>query len=196
MTRRQVRGVLLAGLILVSLNPDRAAATWWVEPAVQTCQTFGISRFLAISIILTESGGEPYAIRVNRPFGKAQGKGRGPVLSGVEGMALFPRTYEAAARMAEAAVRITPNVDLGLMQVNYREWGRPLGLTPTQLLHPELNLLVGCAILKLALAEGGPVWQGIGRYHSPYPGRQRAYATKVAAWLKAFLPKSPRKEER
>lgn len=178
MTRSQAKGILLTGLILVS--PAQAASTWWVEPAVRTCQAFGVSRILAMSIILTESGGEPYAIRVNH--------GRG--------IALFPRTYEDAARMAEATVRITPNVDLGLMQVNYREWGRPLGLTPAQLLHPEVNLLVGCAILRLALAEGGPVWQGIGRYHSPHPERQRAYATKVAAWLKAFLPTSLPKEER
>jgi len=157
-----------AGLLILTGLAD---AAWWVRPAVQTCQRFGVPGALVVSIILAESGGEPYAIRVN------QGRG----------VAVFPRTYEAGARAAEVAVRFTPNVDLGLMQVNFREWGRPLGLTPAQLLRPDVNLLVGCAVLKQALETDGPAWQRVGRYHSPHPARQRAYAGRVAAWLRALL---------
>src|SRR5262249_53686439 len=35
------------------------------------------------------------------------------------------------------------DVDIGLMQINYRLWGRRLGLTREQLLDPRINLLAG-----------------------------------------------------
>lgn len=162
---------LVAGLVLLGSGPVQAAATWWIEPAMQTCRAWGVPPSLAMSVILAESGGQPYAIRVNAGGGRV----------------MVPRSREDAARMAEAAVRVTPNVDLGLMQVNYREWGKPLGLTPAQLVDPEVNLEVGCAVLKLALAAGGADWQRVGRYHSPDPVRQRLYAAKVAGWLQALL---------
>lgn len=168
--RRAAASLLLAGL-LVAGHAGVARATWWIDPAIETCGKAGVSPALAMSVILAESGGQPYAIRINA--GQAR--------------ALFPAAYEEASRLAEQAVRITPNVDLGLMQVNYREWGRPLGLTPAQLLDPVINVTVGCEILKLALAEGGAPWQRIGRYHSQNPERQRAYTVKVGAWLQALL---------
>jgi hypothetical protein len=38
-------------------------------------------------------------------------------------------------------------------------------------------------MLRQALEGGGSLWQQIGRYHSPVPTRQHAYAQKVFAWL-------------
>ena len=147
-----------------------AAPTWWVEPAMATCESLGVPGRLAVAIILTESGGQPYAIRVN------QGQGR----------AIFPTTYAAGVRAVDVARQATANLDLGLFQVNYCTWGPRLGLTPAQLLHPDVNLWAGCTVLREALAAGGAPWQQIGRYHSPTPARQRAYAHKVATWLTAL----------
>lgn len=169
--RRRAASVLVAGVVLLGAGPVHAAATWWIEPAIQTCRAWGVSATLAMSVILTESGGQPYAIRVNAGGGRV----------------MVPASREDAARMADAAIRVTPNVDLGLMQVNYREWGKPLGLTPAQLVDPEVNLEVGCAVLGLALTGEGTAWQRVGRYHSPDPIRQRLYAAKVAGWLRALL---------
>lgn len=179
MTLRSRAGgiALLAGLLVAS----PARATSWIDMAIDTCGKAGVSPALAMSVILAESGGQPYAIRVNA------GKGR----------ALFPTAYEEASRLAEQAVRVTSNVDLGLMQVNYREWGRPLGLTPAQLLQPATNVTVGCEILKYALAEGGAAWQRVGRYHSPHAERQEIYTAKVAAWLQAlFAPVAQARQDR
>ena len=38
-------------------------------------------------------------------------------------------------------------------------------------------------MLRQALEAGGPLWQQIGRYHSPLLARQQHYAQKVFAWL-------------
>jgi soluble lytic murein transglycosylase-like protein len=146
--------------------------TWWVQPARQTCEGMGVPGSLAVAVILTESGGQPYALRVN------QGRG----------VAVFPPTYAAGVRALQVALRVTTRLDLGLFQVHYPTWGPRLGLTAAQLLHPPVNLWAGCTILREALAAGGAPWQQIGRYHSPTPARQRAYARKVAVWLTKLPP--------
>ena len=81
--------------------------TWWVSPAMETCEALGVPGLLAVAVILTESRGQPYAIRVN------QGKGK----------VVFPTTYEAGAQAVTVALTRTSNMDLGLMQVNYATWG-------------------------------------------------------------------------
>jgi hypothetical protein len=106
-----------------------------VQPAIETCEALGVPGVLAVAVILTESGGHPYAVRVN------QGPGR----------AVFPPTYAAGVQAVARAVQTTPNTDIGLMQVNYQTWGPRLGLAPAQLLHPTVNLWAGCTVLRQAL---------------------------------------------
>jgi soluble lytic murein transglycosylase-like protein len=134
---------------------------------METCEALGVPGVLAVAVILTESRGQPYALRVN------QGNG----------YAVFPPTYAAGVQAVTRVLPRTRNVDLGLMQVNYATWGPRLGLTPAQLLHPTGNLWAGCTVLKQALATGGALWQQLGRYHSPTPARQYRYAQQVTAWL-------------
>jgi soluble lytic murein transglycosylase-like protein len=123
-----------------------------------------------VAVILTESRGQPYAIRVNQ--------GAGQVLS--------PATYEAGVQAVTAILPRTSNMDLGLMQVNYATWGSRLGLIPAQLLHPTVNLWAGCTVLQQALATDGVLWQQLGRYHSPTPARQYRYAQQVTTWLRVL----------
>ena len=161
-----------AGMVVVILGLWVAAAqatpsTWWVTPAMATCEALGVPGRLAVAVILTESRGQPYAIRVNQ----------GP------GQVLLPATYAAGVQAVTAILPRTPNMDLGLMQVNYATWGPRLGLTPSQLLHPTVNLWAGCTVLQQALATGGALWQQLGRYHSPTPARQYRYAQQVTTWL-------------
>ena len=99
---------------------------------------------------------------------------------------MFPATYEAGVQAVTATLPRTPNMDLGLMQVNYATWGPRLGLTPAQLLHPTVNLWAGCTVLQQALATGGALWQQLGRYHSPTPARQYRYAQQVTTWLRVL----------
>ena len=46
----------------------------------------------------------------------------------------------------------TTNVDIGLMQINWRFWGSRLGIAKTALLDPRINLLMGARILRDSLA--------------------------------------------
>jgi soluble lytic murein transglycosylase-like protein len=137
---------------------------------MQTCEALGVPGLLAVAVILTESRGQPYAVRINAGAG----------------VAVYPATYEAAQQATSVGLALTDNLDLGLMQVNYHYQGRPRGLSPAELLRPRTNLRVGCTVLKEALAGRGPAWQRIGRYHSGNPGRQRAYALRVTLWLEAL----------
>jgi hypothetical protein len=157
-------------------------------PTVAACQQVGVPASLALAIVATESGGHPYAIRVNTGRGTAS----------------FPATYATAVQIVTTAHQRTTNLDLGLFQVNYREvqrrsaawtqqgafgafWQQLHAVPPALLLAPPVNVLVGCVMLRQAFERGGPLWQQIGRYHSPAPPRQHAYARKVFAWL-ARLP--------
>jgi len=71
------------------------------------------------------------------------------------------------------------NVDIGLMQVNWGYWGNKFGLSKSELLDPQLNVLVGAKILEHCIRVGGSPWVGVGLYHSPQNFRQREYVEKV-----------------
>jgi hypothetical protein len=156
-------------LVFLLFQPDVSRATHlsWVGPAIETCEALGVPGVLALAVILTESLGQPYAVRINHGTGVSR----------------YPSTVQAAEQVTLAALTQTDNLDVGLMQVNYRHHGRRHGVTPTDLIHPQVNLRVGCTVLQEALVSGGSLWERIGRYHSPHPARQRAYAQRVRRWL-------------
>ena len=82
------------------------------------------------------------------------------------------------------ALALTDNVDIGLMQVNWRTWRKHalgLGLTPYDLLDPQTNLEMGCRILAGALSTRGSFEARLGRYHSWRRERGRWYARRVLA---------------
>ena len=179
--RRETLVVL--GLLLL-LAPWTRAEPLWRVTTVTACHQVGVPAALALAIVATESGGRPYAIRVNT--------GRGTTS--------FPATYAAAVQTLTTVPQRTTNVDLGLFQLNYREvqrrsvawtqqglfrafWQQLRGVAPASLLAPPVNALVGCVMLRQALEGGGSLWRQMGRYHSPMPTRQHAYAQKVFAWL-------------
>jgi hypothetical protein len=175
--------LLLLGFLLLPGERAQAEIPWRVT-TVTACQQVGVPAALALAIVATESGGRPYAIRVNSGRGTAH----------------FPATYAIAVQTVTAVHQHTTNLDLGLFQLNYREvqrrsaqvaqqgpwrafWQPLHGVAPAVLLAPAVNALVGCVMLRQALDAGGPLWQQIGRYHSPVPTRQHPYAQRVFAWL-------------
>ena len=143
--------------------------------ATRLCATQGVPSLLAAAVIHTESGARPYALRINA------GRGR----------SLYPRTRDEAIRVLRAIAPITRNIDIGLFQVNVGVWGAHFQVTAEQLLDPAVNLAIGCRILQRALRTRGPLWRRIGRYHAGDPGRQRAYARRVARWLARELRRLP-----
>ena len=175
--------LVVLGLLLLLASWTQAELPWRVT-TVAACHQVGVPAALALAVVATESGGRPYAIRVNT--------GRDA--------SYFPATYAAAVQTVSAMHQRTTNLDLGLFQVNYREvqrrsaawaqqgawrafWQPLRDVAPATLLAPPINALVGCVMLRQALEGGGARWQQIGRYHSPVPPRQHAYAQQVFAWL-------------
>jgi soluble lytic murein transglycosylase-like protein len=72
----------------------------------------------------------------------------------------------------------TNNVDIGLMQVNYKYWGKELKVSKEDLLKPDVNIAAGSAILANRIAKAGEFW-GVGHYHSYAPDKAKLYADMV-----------------
>lgn len=106
----------------------------------------------------------------------AQESGRWPWALNLDGVSLKPRTRDEAERILSQS---GDNTDIGLMQVNYRQWGRVAGLSKRELLDPWINIAVGTQILRLKMSEEEG-WPGVARYHSATPWRNILYASTVS----------------
>ena len=125
----EVVAVLLAGSLLAA--PARAG---WCPLSKRACGVEGLQSSVVEGIIMVESGGNPWALHV--------GVGKG--------YAFYPQSEGEARRYLAVSLALTDNVDIGLMQVNWRTWGktaRSHGLGPYDLLDPQTNLWMGCRIL-------------------------------------------------
>jgi len=140
----------------------------WCPLSRSACGIEGLSSRVVEGIIVVESGGHPWALHVN--LGK--------------GHSFYPRDRYEARRFLAVSLALTDNVDIGLMQVNWRTWGKTagdLGLSPYDLLDPRVNLGMGCRILAEAMATRGSFEARLGRYHSRQRERGRWYARRVLA---------------
>ena len=171
---RRVVAALLAGSLLAA--PARAG---WCPLNKPGCGIKGLQSSVVEGIIMVESGGNPWALHVG--IGK--------------GYAFYPQSEGEARRFLAVSLALTDNVDIGLMQVNWRTWGkaaRSHGLGPYDLLDPQTNLWMGCRILLEALATNGPFEARLGRYHSRRPERGRWYARRVLAAARELEGRSRR----
>ena len=147
-----------------------ATPTWagWCPLSRSACGIQGLPGSVVEGIIRVESGGNPWALRVG--IGK--------------GYSFYPKSRGEAWRLLTVALALTDNVDIGLMQVNWRTWRktlRGLGLNAHDLLDAQTNVKMGCRILRQALATAGSFEARLGRYHSLRPERGRWYARRVLA---------------
>lgn len=104
-----------------------------------------------------------------------------PYALNVRGKAYYCTSREQALRMLGEIE--TSNVDIGLLQVNYRLWGEPLGLQKEDLLDSKVCAIIGAMILTYNLQRHRDPWVAIGRYHSGNVNRMRIYQTKVSRGL-------------
>ena len=114
---------------------------------------------LLIAIVSAESGYHPWALNI-------------------KGHQVFCQSREEA----ESVLANTPtdDVDIGLMQVNWRFWGPRSGLgSKGELLDPRKNLEIGAAILKEGLGRGGPLWHRISNYHAGGEHERERYNQQV-----------------
>ena len=128
---------------------------------VHFSKLYGLNPYVVLAVIGQESGGNPYAIRVNGKHGKSY----------------IPDDYKEAVRIA---YRYGDNIDLGYMQVNYKWWGKRLGLSKWELLIPKVNIQAGCYILYLMLKKYGNYTEAVAHYHSSNYYRGMRYARSVA----------------
>jgi hypothetical protein len=117
----------------------------------------GIPVELLVAISHVESGFHPHAVNVS-------------------GESAFPSSQDEAVRLLRQS---GDNVDVGLMQINWKFWGNRFGLSKSELLDPQINVLVGAKILEHCIRLSGSWWIGVGLYHSPENFRQREYVQKV-----------------
>lgn len=122
----------------------------------------GISVNLLAAVAWAESKMMPYALNVG-------------------GKAYHCTSKEQALRMLREIK--TDNVDIGLLQVNYRLWGEPLGLRKEDLLDSKVCVVTGAMILTYNLQRHRDPWVAIGRYHSGNKKRMKAYQTRVSRGL-------------
>jgi soluble lytic murein transglycosylase-like protein len=143
-------------LLLLFLFPGQCwgfSADVFLRAAAAT----GIPVELLLAISHVESRFHPHAINIS-------------------GESFFPSSESEALRLL---LRSRSNVDIGLMQVNWGYWGDKFGLSKSELLDPQLNVLVGAKILEHCVRVSGSWWKGIALYHSSHDARQREYAQKV-----------------
>lgn len=167
---QNLRRLICAAVLAVAL-PAVAAA----EPATLRSLVEGAAARAAVApdlvsaIIWVESRGHPWALNIR-------------------GRAVWPRSLADAGGILS---RLThDDVDIGLMQVNWRTWGPALvrsGIRQADLLDPWTNLMVGSRILRWAQEEEAG-WGGVGRYHSATPWRKQQYAVTVARTWQALRP--------
>jgi soluble lytic murein transglycosylase-like protein len=146
--------------LLVLLAPAYASARGQVENIyLMAARNADVPPDLLIAIVGAESGYHPWALNV-------------------AGHQVFCQSREEAENVLASTP--TDDVDIGLMQINWRFWGARSGLaSKVELLDPRKNLEVGAAILKEGLGRGGSLWHRISNYHAGGDRERERYNQQV-----------------
>lgn len=157
-----IRKCLLCAMVLVAGVGLSPAEEDFLQVIVRSARAVKIRPSLVLALIYVESRGKPTALDFNLPHGVSVPK--------------FPPDVEAGLK--ELWAMPTNNVDIGLMQVNYKYWGKELKVSKQDLLKPDVNIAAGSAVLKNRIARDGEYW-GVGHYHSFTSDKARLYADMV-----------------
>jgi len=144
---------ILAMMLLFAMSPRIASATDEIDPYVAAANEAGVPLGVLVAIVGAESGYHPWALDI---FCRSRAEAEA-VLAGIT----------------------TTNVDIGLMQINWRFWGPRLGIAKSRLLDPRINLLTGARILRDGLNRNGSIWRRISNYHSGDTRERERYNRQV-----------------
>jgi soluble lytic murein transglycosylase-like protein len=167
------RGVLFTIVLVAGVAVSHAEEDF-LQVIVRSARAVQIRPSLVLAVIYVESRGKPTALDFNLPHGVSVPK--------------FPPDVEAGLK--ELWAMPTNNVDIGLMQVNYKYWGNELKVSKEDLLRPDLNIAAGSAILANRIAKDGE-YLGVGHYHSFTPDKAKLYANMVLRIDKIIAAKWP-----
>jgi hypothetical protein len=140
------------------------------DPYVAASRATGVPIALLAAIAGVESDYHPWALDV-------------------AGREIYCRSRAEAERVLATS---GDNVDIGLMQVNWKFWGPRLKVSKLKLLDPRNNLFFGALILKRCLSRGGDIWRRISDYHSGNAGARNRYNRRVYAKYLRYLRGDPR----
>lgn len=172
-TRWRMSGRMVAALMVLLPSIGFAQAHPWEPMVVEICVPMGVPRALVLALIDLESKGNPLAVNVARNRSH-QG--------------FLPEKPSHAHALLEEALRQTPTVGVGLLQITYRYHQAAMTPNPQRFFDPRINLRYGCHYLAGLLSQPGPLWKRIGRYHSASnPGHQQAYAKRVLNRMMRYL---------
>jgi hypothetical protein len=166
---RRFAGCGIAGLLAL-LGVLQPALAWGGDqrvesPYIVAARNADVPPDLLIAIAGAESGYHPWALNI---------KGR--------------QVFCQSRAEAENVLANTPtdDVDIGLMQINWRFWGPRSGVASKgELLEPRKNLELGAAILKDGLSRDGSLWHRISNYHMGGAAERERYNKLVYdAYLK------------
>jgi soluble lytic murein transglycosylase-like protein len=120
---------------------------------------------LLTAIAKTESGIKAYALNVG-------------------GRSVFPASISAAQGMLEDKVNAgVTNIDVGVMQLNYR-WHANGFANTQEMLNPKRNIEYAAKLLKSLKARHGSWHKAVRYYHSATPEHHKKYSRKVVmCWL-------------
>lgn len=137
----------------------------WDREVAKICVPMGVPRALVLAFIDIESKRNPLAINVAQN-GSHQG--------------FLPQDMTRARILLEDALEQTTTVGVGLLQITYRYHREAMTPNPQRFFDPDTNLRYGCQVLAQLLAQPGPLWKRIGRYHSASNlAHQQDYARRV-----------------
>ena len=158
-TKRLACAVLLGWLALLAPRFALAADQAVEDPYIAAARSAGVPADLLIAIAGAESGYHPWALNI-------------------QGHQVFCQSRAEAENVLASTP--TDDVDIGLMQINWRFWGPRSGLGSKEaLLDPRRNLEFGAAILKDGLTRGGSLWHRISNYHSGDAAERERYNRMV-----------------
>lgn len=161
--------------LLLSATASVSADIDW-QALMQTGERCsGLAPELILSVLWNESAGNPNAVNIN----------------GVGGF--HPRTASDALKVIYHYN--SANVDIGLMQINWKTWGPYYGLTPADLLDPVVNICAGSLILRNYVDAYKGSWQGVGRYNAVNYSKQVGYAQRINRTLRYILSRNQRRRK-
>jgi len=169
--RLLIGAFLIASLAMISSS--EAVKLDWPSLLETGEKCSALPRELILSVIWTESRGNPNAINVN----------------GVGGFS--PKTPEQAIEILYKYNKA--NSDIGLMQINWKTWGPHYGLRTVDLLDPATNICYGSRILRDYINEHRGSWKGVGRYNAVTHSKQLDYASRVSITYKKIKAMYQRK---
>lgn len=166
-----MRGLIGIAAVAITLTGQGVSAQTVPPAYVRTAVTNNIPPDVFFCIGQTESGRAFNGVRKPWPW-TLNIAGRG---------AFFNSRLEAETALNQAIVQGIRNIDIGLMQINYRVHSARVNQA-ADLLDPYTNMAVSADILN-EYRGNQDLWHAVGRYHSATPGLKQAYQGRVAKCL-------------